>query len=536
MQAWLCSSLRRFYPSSPAESNIGTSAVAARGERVSLQAVFRNGETPRRITARIEGPEALVLQVRRVGYVPMAHRNTETSVEYAEGAAYIPGYVPDPLWPDATVDAGPLETHAFWITISVPPDAAPGTYPVAITLSASDGDTAVLSAPIVVHDAVLPKRRHFPSTTWLYADALCDWYKVAPFSAPFWRILKPYLANLATHGQDTVYVPLFTPSLDGVKRPTQLLKVARDGDRYNFDWDLVREWVRAAREEGMVHWEWPHLFTQWGAARAIRVYQGIGESEQTLWPEDTGATSAEYRLFLGQFLPAFEQFLRAEDLMESSFFHLSDEPHGEDQLAHYRAARALLRELAPWMHVMDAVTDVRFAREGLTDVPIPLLTTAPQFISEGFPAWVYFCCGPRGPYLNRTLDTPLTTIRMTGWLAYKLQARGLLHWGYNYWHRRQTRELIDPFTVSDGHSWPDWPYGDTFVVYPGPDGPIDSLRWEVFAESMQDYALLQAVWRHDEAALSAIRSYADFPRDEQWIVSARNDLLAQLAAGQARDT
>ena len=33
--------------------------------------------------------------------------------------------------------------------------------------------------------------------------------------------------------------------------------------------------------------------------------------------------------------------------------------------------------------------------------------------------------------------------------------------------------------------------GDPFVVYPGPDGPVDSLRWEVFAASLQDYALLQ---------------------------------------------
>ena len=29
------------------------------------------------------------------------------------------------------------------------------------------------------------------------------------------------------------------------------------------------------------------------------------------------------------------------------------------------------------------------------------------------------------------------------------------------------------------------------MIYPGKDGPIDSLRWEVFAESLQDYAILQ---------------------------------------------
>jgi Domain of unknown function (DUF4091) len=533
MQAWLASSLRRFYPASPAEPDSLTGLTAARGERVSFQAVFRNHETARPISARVDGPDFLEMRIRRVGYVPMPHRNTDTSAQFAEGSAYIPGYVPDPLWPDAATMAGPHETHAFWLTIRVPSDTRPGTYPITVTLTASDGDRACLSLPLVIHDAVLPARYGFPSTTWLYADALCDWYNVAPFSEPFWAILKPYLANLTAHGQDTVYVPLFTPPLDGLKRPTQLLAVRKEGDRYHFDWDLVRRWVQVAREQGISRWEWTHLFTQWGASQAIRVYEDHGESEKLLWPADTGATSDLYRQFLGQFLPAFERFLRAERLLEASFFHLSDEPHGDEQLAHYRAARELLRQLAPWMRVMDAVSDVRFAREGLTDIPIPLLTTAPEFVAEGFSAWVYFCCGPRGAYLNRTLDTPLATIRMTGWLAFTLQARGLLHWGYNYWYRRQTRVLIDPFAVSDGDSWPDWPYGDTFTVYPGLDGPIDSLRWEVFAESLQDYALLQAAWDHHSPALADIHSYADFPRTEAWIALRRNALLARVAAIQS---
>jgi len=90
--------------------------------------------------------------------------------------------------------------------------------------------------------------------------------------------------------------------------------------------------VRVAQEQGIAYWEWTHLFTQWGAAQAIRIYESHGESETLLWPDDTGATSDVYRHFLGQFLPAFEQFLRAEGLFDASFFHLSDEPHGDEQL------------------------------------------------------------------------------------------------------------------------------------------------------------------------------------------------------------
>jgi hypothetical protein len=48
---------------------------------------------------------------------------------------------------------------------------------------------------------------------------------------------------------------------------------------------------------------------------------------------------------------------------------------------------------------------------------------------------------------------------------------------------------------------------------------IDSIRWEVFAESLQDYAIL-ANGRHQArtiAMLADIKAYCDFPKNEDWI-------------------
>jgi len=77
------------------------------------------------------------------------------------------------------------------VTIRVPTETSPGAYAIAVTLTANDGDTARLATAIEVHEAVLPARHDFPSTTWLYADALCDWYGVAPYSEPFGRYSSP---------------------------------------------------------------------------------------------------------------------------------------------------------------------------------------------------------------------------------------------------------------------------------------------------------------------------------------------------------
>jgi hypothetical protein len=232
---------------------------------------------------------------------------------------------------------------------------------------------------------------------------------------------------------------------------------------------LVKRWLELARAAGLQRFEWTHLFSQWGAKHALRIYRGHGEAGTLLWDPETPATSDIYRDFLRQFLPAFEQFLRFEGAIEQSMFHLSDEPHGSEHLANYRAARRRLQELAPWMQVMDALSEVVFAREGVADMPVALLPSVPAFADEGFPVWAYFCCIPRGRYLNRLFDTPLAKIRMTGWVCYRTGVSGFLHRGYNFWYESRTTNLIDPF-----------------VVYPGPEGPLDSIRWEVFAESLQD--------------------------------------------------
>jgi hypothetical protein len=180
------------------------------------------------------------------------------------------------------------------------------------------------------------------------------------------------------------------------------------------------------------------------------------------------------------------------------------------------------------MKVMDALSQIEFAREGLTDVPIAIISETPQFVSEGFPAWAYFCCEPRGRYLNRLMDTPLVKIRMSGWLFYRTRARGFLHWGHNYWYRFGTAEPLDPYQSGDGKD-PEFPYGDTFVVYPGDAGPVDSIRWEVWAESLQDYVLLQSAGIDPgDAMFAEIENYAEFPRAGSWIEQRRRQVLGNL--------
>jgi len=534
LSSWVNSSFVRHFPLTPPQPSQQIKIDAALNEQFSFQvAVHSEGPQPVQVQLAATGPQGWQVRLRRVGYVPVRHRNTPISQGGldVDGAGFIPGFVPDPLFDENSLLLPGCETHAFWITVRPAPGAHPGPYAIQVVVSSPGADPVIHRVDVQLHNITIQPRRDFPITQWFYIDSLIDWYKTDLFDERFWTILAPYIRDVVEHGQDTLPVPVFTPSLDGVKRPSQLLCVHRKGDgQYEFEWQDVRRFIRLAREMGIQNFEWVPFFTQWGCEHPIRIYEEQGRDEQLLWDPNIPTTSDVYRTFLAQYLPQLERFLAEEGITGCSFFHVSDEPHGEKHMECYRQGRNLLHELAPWMNIMDALSDIEFARQGLVDTPVPSIQVAMDFVKAGISSWVYYCVGPTGSYLNRLLDTPLAKLAMHGFLFYRWPFHGFLHWGYNYWYQELTRNLIDPYTVQDSLHWEKgWVYGDSFMVYPGPEGPVDSLRWEVIAESLQDYALMQSlgVDRSDEL-FAPILNFCDFPKTESWRREARARLFSRV--------
>ncbi|MDF2652709.1 MAG: hypothetical protein K0Q73_8514 [Paenibacillus sp.] len=228
-----------------------------------------------------------------------------------------------------------------------------------------------------------------------------------------------------------------------------------------------------------------------------------------------------------------KQFLTEESILDRSWFHICDEPpEYPEAIESFRRARKLLEQIDPSIKVMDAVYSDVYCTLGLVDLPIPQAPGACNYLTKGIPHGVYYCLSPQGPYINRFFDTMLTKVRIQGLMFYKLRTLGFLHWGLNYWYHltslydSECQQMLDPYT--DGSAGGKAPYGDPFVVYPGPEGPIDSIRWEVFAEGLQDYAILQALdVNPDDELLQAIVNYKEFPKSEQWFQDTMLKLLSR---------
>lgn len=524
---WMESSLKRIFPKSPPGNTTSRTLHAARNQKVSFQVGIRNSAL-HSATANLSTtePEGLSVQIRRVGYVPMRHLTPGTRPEELDGTDYLPGLVPDPLFPEQQLVAGPLESQAFWITVDVATTATPGTYDIPFNvLFVHDKLSTTVTARVHVHEFTIAKRKNFPVTHWWRPSSIYGHYKMKPWNDEWFAMTEKYIRDMVEHGSNVVLVNTLEFRREVFKQPNQMLTIRKEGDRYTFDYSVVRRFVQMAKQAGMEYFEWPHLWIYWGVKNPMVVYK---ESGELYFPLDSDGFAPEYIEFLRQYLASLHAFLTEEGILEKSFFHLSDEPDTGEHYERYRKARGILKEIAPWMKVMDALSHIDYGKNGVTDIPVPLIVTAKSFKEAGIRHWAYYCCAPTGDYLNRFMDTPLAKVRMSGMLFYRLGAEGFLHWGYNYWDKIEKDQLLDVYCQGDAGAWPMIPYGDPFVVYPGPDGPVSSTRWEIFAESLQDYAMLQTAGiSPDDPLLREIEDYHRFPKSESWILETVQKVLKQ---------
>ena len=117
---------------------------------------------------------------------------------------------------------------------------------------------------------------------------------------------------------------------------------------------------------------------------------------------------------------------------------------------------------------------------------------------------------------------------------YLNDVRGFLHWGYNFYYSFLSREAIDPFSVTDCMG--KFQSGDSFVVYPGKNGALESIRGEAFYQGLQDMRALKLLEKkigREQVCLlleknGISRNFNDYPKNALWLVSLRKKINSLL--------
>ena len=503
-----------------------------KGERYSYQIAYKSSE---KFFAEIviDSPLSQFITVRSVGNVPSELPVYESDCEFCERNE--PGLFPDVLFPieNNRVLIKRQNYYALWITVDLPKNTDAGDYEIKIKLK-KDGE--IISENIFglhVINAVLPEQKLI-YTQWFHSDSIANYYKIPVFCEKFWALVESFIKAAVHTGVNMLLTPVFTPPLDteigGERLTVQLVDVKLENGKYSFGFDRFIRWVRLAQKCGIKYFEISHLFSQWGAKYTPKIVAEVNGSQKRIFGWETSADSIEYAEFLSAFIPQLIKVIRSLGIEKSTFFHISDEPN-EDQIESYSRAKSTVAPLLEGFPIIDALSDYSFYASGIINNPIPCTNDIESFIEKGFPhPWTYYCCGQGGKLSNRFFGMPLSTTRIIGFQLYKYGIEGFLQWGFNFYNSQYSLRSIDPFAVTDADSA--FPSGDSFTVYPGKSGAIESVRSEVFFQALQDMRALTLLCdrigkKRTIAAVEAdfgIITFFDYPRGTEKMLKLRKSV------------
>ena len=174
--------------------------------------------------------------------------------------------------------------------------------------------------------------------------------------------------------------------------------------------------------------------------------------------------------------------------------------------------------------------ELSFYKKKIVSHPIPSSDHIEPFIGNVENLWVYYCSAQKSNYVsNRFFCNSSLRNRVIGYQMYKFDIKGFLHWGFNFYYKRLSKGLIDPFTVSDAGK--EFPSGDSYIVYPAKDGTAyHSIRLKVFYDALQDMAALKTLEKltDKKTCLDIIEekgkhnlTFSNYPHDESWLLRTR---------------
>lgn len=517
-----------------------TKKTVLQNERVNFQIAVFNDASYAIYGAKIEASGVLApyVTVRSAELVPAGYIPKRACDDYCDLREA--GLYPDPLKPfgalGAAIPAG--QWHSFYVSIENKDGFASGTYKTSFRLIDANGRLLAKTAYTLEILPVCAKESDLKVTNWMHYDAIEAKHGVDLFDDGFYRVFEGYLREYVRGGNNMLLTPIFTPPLDtavGRERKTaQLVGVERKDGGYAFDFSELKKFIVFAFSHGVKYAEFSHLFTQWGGKFCPKIVAKTENGEEKIFGWETASDSEEYLAFLDAFLPALTAFVKENGWEDRCYVHLTDEPTAE-HLEKYTFLRKFVKARIGSLPITDAISHYELYEKGGLDVPVPTIEAFDAFKGKGIKElFVYYCCNPCNKYYtNRFLNMPLQRTKILGAQLYETGVQGFLHWGFNFYNTALSFEEIDPYTDTAAGGL--FPAGDPFVVYPGKNDAVGSLRLETLGEAFFEYRALKTLeeFAGREKVLKILHAfgvtgYTSYPRSAQRHKELRAKIYAEI--------
>lgn len=509
VKLWWASSGWKVSTDRPAPSSTAKAIEmrCARNEWEAAQLVVRPAKPLRGFTAEaatLTGPNGATLDAQNIEVLRVRYVTIQRMTD--KWGALAPW--PDPLPPfKGPVDVGldPANPNQpLWIRVYVPKNTPAGAYTGLIRLSA-EGYSAEVPLRVVVYGFDLPDR--MTCETAFGFDAGAAWaYQNVTDPGQRREVLEKYWQSFRNHHISPYH-------------PTPLV-------------DLPVEWVKLGENEGAdlpeadrklmqanaltPKFDWP----EWDAEmeRVFSTHQftsfrlgipNVGGGQLQGFSEGT----REHELAFNAYCRTMQEHLREKDLLKYAYVYWTDEPRKEDYPGVQRG----------FLKLKAAAPDIT---RMITEHVVPELVDGPNMWcpnswwyehdkaedrrKAGDRFWWYVCTVPKAPYPGLFIDHPGTDLRAWLWQTWMFKIEGVLVWASNLWTTSPAYTDSRQNPYEDTMSWvsgegtkPDdkepWGNGDGRFMYPPEaaatglqtetvlDGPVDSIRWEMLRDGIEDY-------------------------------------------------
>lgn len=482
---------------------------AARNEAEAAQLVVRPARDLVGLTAKagdLQGPGGAIvssesIDVLRVRYVNVTRPTDETG-------AVAPW--PDPLPPFA----GPLDVpggtnQPLWIRVRVPRDASPGMYEGSVRLTA-EGYEADVPLHVEVYDFSLPDR---PTCTSAFGFSPGEVYRYHNLTEPSQQreVMDQYLQSFSEH-RISPYNPapldpfvVTWPGVEDYKQGTT--SNLEEAFTPTIDWTAWDTAMTKAMDDfSFTSFELPIIGMGGGTFHSRTEPSLLGYTEDT----------PEYQAAFANYCRQVEAHLRDKGWLEDAYVYWFDEPDPKDYDFVMNGFRKI-REAAPGIPRM-LTEQVEPELIGGPTLWCPIsdafdMEDAEVRRAEGEKFWWYVCTWPTAPYCGLFIDHPGTALRVWLWQTWQRKIDGILIWQSNYWTSNTAfpdepqNPYADPMGWTTGYGTPPgvklpWGNGDGRFMYP-PEaaadgsqseavlaGPVDSIRWEMLRDGVEDYEYL----------------------------------------------
>ncbi|MDR1119361.1 MAG: DUF4091 domain-containing protein [Dysgonamonadaceae bacterium] len=452
------------------------------------------------------------IKIRYVRYVPVQRARSEYIWTSPYEDVYnrkeisgfgVPNVVADPLMDVPEVDVPAYRAQPVWFTLQIPASLTPGTYQGMLHIHTGQYREVSLRLAVNVLSPVLPSPRdyRFFLDLWFNPNAVAAVNGLETWSEAHWKQIDLYLKDLASRGAKTVTTtivpyPWKVDWLGGSKHSQtyigypEMVQWLRDASgNWSFDYSIFDRFVATCFRHGIDRRIDAFSLTPFdhkGGWKILFCHKENGAADTLLFnhPDE------EYKKIWKTFLRDFESHLTQKGWLNKTYLSFDESPREV-----LDAILDIVSDSAPVFLKQFAIAG-KIDTESLAASHSIFYTFLPERLTEGDEnslilkkrrndpdktTTFYLCGEPAHP--NTFAYSPAIEARMIPWLAAFYKLDGYLRWAYNSW------------TDMDTYSNPVFNFiqGDDYYVYPGKDGPVSSIRWELLKEGIEDYELLRVI-------------------------------------------